>query len=576
METWRRKQRLLAVALTAALLASVLLVGSVGLAVVDQNVLANGNFENGFSNVSGCGMVGNGWGCFTNGGTVTYGFYDDQWNRVVEGQHSQLIELNTMQFAASEADRYAGIYQQVNVVQGATYQFQVKGLMRERSPNPVEDKWRYRIQWGYTTDGSPDWTKVTNWVELPWDNIYERTNPGSLQSFSTSLVAPSNKIAVFLRVWKKWGTPYKELDVNLDSISLFGPGSGVSPITLPVTGGVPVFIPPAAVPAAANPPVVIPPATGYSVPVIIPSTGTGNVIVIPSNGSANNLAPQGAAQAGTCGGTIYISNGSFEAGFANGVGWGWTAFNNGGASNYTYHDDTWSQVVKDGSHAQLIEINTMNMGAADGNRFSGIYQVVGGLVPGQTYEFSLWGEMREERANPGEDPYRYRVQWGYAAAVAGSNANNITNWVELPWNTIYVRDTGGALLPFSAQFTAPSNSIVIGVRALKKWGTPNRELDVDVDAIRLASCGGYAPGPVVIVPPANQPGYGYPAPQPVYQPPQPVYQPGPRACTWYTIRRGDTLLAIARRYGTSTRAIMAANNIANANRIYSGQRLCIR
>ena len=45
-----------------------------------------------------CGMVGNSWGCFTNGGTVD----DDQWAPVVkDGKNSQLIEMNTMQYEAS-------------------------------------------------------------------------------------------------------------------------------------------------------------------------------------------------------------------------------------------------------------------------------------------------------------------------------------------------------------------------------------------------------------------------------------------------------------------------------------------
>ena len=60
------------------------------------DVLANGGFEQGFGSQSGCGMVGGGWQCFTNGGAANYGFYDDQWDRTVAaGKHSQLIEINT-------------------------------------------------------------------------------------------------------------------------------------------------------------------------------------------------------------------------------------------------------------------------------------------------------------------------------------------------------------------------------------------------------------------------------------------------------------------------------------------------
>ena len=70
------------------------------------NVLYNGNFELGFSNQAGCGAVGNGWQCFTNGGAANYGYYDDQWNRTVaEGAHSQLIEINTKNIDLPDPDR---------------------------------------------------------------------------------------------------------------------------------------------------------------------------------------------------------------------------------------------------------------------------------------------------------------------------------------------------------------------------------------------------------------------------------------------------------------------------------------
>ena len=64
--------------------------------------------EHGFGSQPGCGMVGTGWHCFTNGGGANYGFYDDQWTPVVaDGGHSQLIEINAKGIAAPEHDRYA-------------------------------------------------------------------------------------------------------------------------------------------------------------------------------------------------------------------------------------------------------------------------------------------------------------------------------------------------------------------------------------------------------------------------------------------------------------------------------------
>ena len=49
----------------------------------------------------------------------------------------------------------------------------------------------------------------------------------------------------------------------------------------------------------------------------------------------------------------------------------------------------------------------------------------------------------------------------------------------------------------------------------------------------------------------------------------------PSGGMWYSVRHGDTLSGIAWRYGTSVWAIVQANGIANPNRIYAGQRIFI-
>ena len=501
MKSWRNKQRILGVALALALLGSMVLGSASGLAMGSVELLANGNFESGFRNVPGCGMVGNHWGCFTNGGTVDYGFYDDQWAPVVkDGKSSQLIEMNTMQYAASEPDRYAGISQTVNLVTGASYTFKLSGGMRERNPDPKDDKFRYRVQWGYTPDGSTDWTHVANWVELPWDKIDERTAPTGLLNYSTTFTAPSSKATIFVRVWKKWGSPNKELDVNLDAISLVGKGAVV---VKPPKGDV----------------IVVPPKGGV---VVVPPADGGVVVVPPAEA--------------TCGGANLLANGNFEGGFTGGVGKGWGSFTNGGAAAYGFYDEQWKPVVKDGTHGQLIEINTWGLAASDPDRYAGIYQTVGGLKKGATYQLSLWGLMREEAAHPGEDPYRYRVQWGFAPTSAGS----VTNWTELNWNEISLRTAPGPMTQYTAKFVAPSDQIVLAVRAWKKWGTVQRELDVNLDAISLVPCGSSG---------------------------------GSVDSCIYVVKRGDTLGAIAKKHGTTVAVLMRMNGIKNPNRIYVGQKI---
>jgi len=55
----------------------------------------------------------------------------------------------------------------------------------------------------------------------------------------------------------------------------------------------------------------------------------------------------------------------------------------------------------------------------------------------------------------------------------------------------------------------------------------------------------------------------------------PVGAAPPRDGQVHVVQRGETLAAIARRYGTTTGALTRTNGIANANRIYVGQRLSI-
>lgn len=472
------------------------LASSMPLATSPTELLKNGSFEEGFTFQPGCGMVGAFWGCFQNGGTANYGFHDDQWDPVVyDGEHSQLIAIDTKKIGG-DPDRYAGIYQTVDVVPGQTYHFSIRGMIRADDHDP--DPWRYRVQIGFDHTGGSDWTAVTDWIELPWDTYYPRTAPGEFSAYETTVTAQGTKLTVFIRVWKKWGDWYREVDVNIDAVSLTGPT---------VIG---------AVPAAPEPVAVTPPPP----------------------------PPQPLV----CTGPNLLRNGDFEEGFYGwGVGYYWGWFHNDGQASYTFHDDQWDPSVYEGEHAQLIGISTWGLAASDPDRYAGIYQVVNGLEPGAQYELSIAGMMREEPLHSEEDPYRYRVQWGYAPD-GELDWTKVTDWQDLPWETVYARTDPGEYLTYSTTFVAPSSQVTIFIRVWKKWPTVGREIDVNLDAITLRRCWPQEAQPAD--PPAGEP-------------------------VIYVVKPGDYLARIAARFGTTVQAIVQANGLSNPNLIYVGQQLII-
>ena len=340
-----------------------------------MNVVKNGSFEGGFESQPGCGMVGAGWTCFTNGGAAAYGFYDDMWAPVVaDGEHSQLIEINTKGLVAPDADRYAGIYQTVKVMPGEVYKLSLKGMIR--TTNFEGDPWRYRVEVGYTHGGHGDWQQVMNWQDVGWDEYFPRTEPGNFSGFMGQIKAKEEALTLYIRVWKKWGVPNQELDVNLDSISLVGmhAGDGHGREADGEAHGRE--------------------AEGHpEQPMMAPEK--------PMGEKPMEMGKEMPKEQVVCGGPNLVYNGGFEQGFnpasIGDVGRGWGSFTNGGAANYGFYDDMWPPVVASGEHAQLIEINTKGIVPADNDRYAGIYQRIGKLEPGKTYELTVRGRVARRR-----------------------------------------------------------------------------------------------------------------------------------------------------------------------------------
>lgn len=571
-ETSSSRRNMTRAVVVAAVVGIALLSGVWAVATLasEENVLANGSFEHGFSPIDGCGMVGNQWSCFTNGGAANYGFYDDQWDLTVsEGDHSQLIEINTKGMAAADADRYAGIYQTVRVVPGAKYDFGLRGMIR--TTDMTGDPWRYRVQVGWAAGPNVPWQQVNNWTDVGWNTYYEREKPGGFSGFRTVLIPDSEVITIFVRVWKKWGVPFQELDVNLDAIALVGPSPNqVMPHT--GTGG----------PVGEHAPV----DQGQQP---MPDQPAPNQNWDGPQQPAGGWSPDKGGPE-ICEGPQFVRNGHFEWGFYQTpygeVGNEWVPFTNGGAANYGFYNEQWEAVVafddggwggggnwgdgqnwgkgkghdwnKDdkenhGQNGQLIEINSKRVFPTDPDRYAGIAQVISGLHPGATYELSLRGLLRGEGNE--EDPYRFAAQWGYAEGP-NTNWQSVNHWEEMDLGPIYPRTEPGPLGLYQTRFKAPAETITLFIRGWKKWAITNVEMDFNLDNISLLGCSGVG-GP--------QQGWGGGE--------MPMPQPGGEC--YAIVKPGDTLGGIAKEYGVSVDELIRANGIEDPNLIYVGQKFLI-
>ena len=215
-----------------ALLAGLLVLPSI--AGPAENVVDNGDFEGGF----GKDGVGLDWDEFHNCGEqqlCTASFHDDTWCPVVhDGEHSQLIEINTFCRGASLPDRYSGIYQTLPLTAGTTYKLCMHGLLRSMPGDPDPASWGYVAQVGIDQDGGTDWEALTmdDWTDVPWDTVHPRTGPPGIDlgltpdekmdSFCMDVTAESDSLTLFIRLWKKWPTASREVLLNLDGITFEG------------------------------------------------------------------------------------------------------------------------------------------------------------------------------------------------------------------------------------------------------------------------------------------------------------------------------------------------------------------
>jgi hypothetical protein len=219
-------QKLKLVVLVAVTLSLVL--GALAQADGPDNLLRNGNFEEGFAPNN----LAFEWESFDNG-DADFSFHIDDWPLVVpEGEFTQMLEIKD----ANLPDRYLGIYQTADVEAGGVYTFSMQGLVRTNTGNVEETSYGYRLQVGFDLEGGQDWEAVDEWVELMWDEQKRLQDEFRFDEYTTTLTAESDQLTVFIRAWKKWADA-GEGDYDIDDVQLVAaePGMPAEPL-LPISG----------------------------------------------------------------------------------------------------------------------------------------------------------------------------------------------------------------------------------------------------------------------------------------------------------------------------------------------------
>jgi hypothetical protein len=183
-----------------------------------ENQLKNGDFEEGFD-ANGVGLE---WTDFRNDRVIVVFSPESPGPFVKSGDTAQRITMAE----ATEPDRYAGIYQQIDIVPGETYTLTLYGQIRTGFGDVDLSSYGYRVQYAIDQTGGTNWQDVAaeNWVELPWDEQLLHSPDVEFVEYTTNMTSTSDQITLFVRVWNKWADP-GEVQYTLDNLSLMGPSS---------------------------------------------------------------------------------------------------------------------------------------------------------------------------------------------------------------------------------------------------------------------------------------------------------------------------------------------------------------
>ena len=483
--------RIAGLALGVALVAFFLVAPAIPLAVAPVERASNGQFEDGFDD-RGLALD---WELFDGGGDAKYLWGDEQWEPAIwDGSHGQSVTIRGIGNATTERGVFAGIWQTIPVEAGETYQLLVHGLLRAGEDTTSVDVAGCRVQWGVDYAGGDDWTLVQDWVDLPWDRVHPRRNPGPMATYSTAITAQSDSLSLFLRLLAPANNP-ASVTLNLDAISLKaseplidteieenpGPAVTLCIPAYPVAGVL------ASVHASAsdadgvvavllydNGAEIGSVAHGASLPAIEAafdwSPAASGVHMLRAEATGLDGSVGIATQMITVGEMAeWIANGGFEEGFgADGVAVSWLPFESGEGATSRWEDG--APAAYRGEHAQRISLTDDGSEAAGGEPSAGIYQRIAGLRVGATYRLRLY-------SYPGDDACQ--LQYGLDPA-GGVDWRAVSAWHILNGNG------NGAYHAYADAIVAQAPELTLFLRGRVVGETSAGMCDFSVDEVSLA------------------------------------------------------------------------------------------
>ena len=158
---------------------------------------------------------------------------------VSHGEHAQLIRI----MGPGQPNRFAGIYQIVDVIPGETYTLTLHGVIRSSLANDNYDPLAFRVQWAIDEQGGTDWESIdwAEWTDPGWNDVQLDVKWPPMDAYVQQITPSTDKVTLFVRGWSKWAFFQSEAKFYLDGIYLHGPLPDEA--ETPITGGTFVWVP---------------------------------------------------------------------------------------------------------------------------------------------------------------------------------------------------------------------------------------------------------------------------------------------------------------------------------------------